>query len=151
MATSRPPKKQLQPPQTATVSSEDQSFDDWDLMVKESKIDARPYTIRRRVTNDEGVESFEFVTIPVPSGAAYINLNAAQSRVDVAAVLVNLTTSGKSDEENSQLFSTLMEMLGEADFPVVDRLAARVLEHYFSAPPKAADGSPGGPGESAAS
>lgn len=150
MATSRPPKKAAAPVATSSAIT-DQSFDDWDDMVKESKISTRPYTIRRRVTNDEGVESFEFVIIPVPSGAAYINLNAAQSRVDVAGVLVNLTTSGKSEEENSKLFTTLMEMLGEADFPVVDRLAARVLEHYFSAPPKAADGSPGGPGESAAS
>jgi hypothetical protein len=44
-----------------------------------------------------------------------------------------------------------MEMLGEADFPVVDKLASRVLTHYFNAAPKAADGKPGGPGESSAS
>jgi hypothetical protein len=149
-----PPRKKLpvteRPAPTSSSTMTTESFDDWDTMVAESKIGTEPYTIRRRVTKD-GEEHYEFVVIPVPSGAAYINLNAAQQRVDVAGILLNLTTSGESNEANSQLFVTLMEMLGEADFPVVDKLASRVLTHYFNAAPKAADGKPGGPGESSAS
>lgn len=129
--------------------TESSEYYEWDTFVEEAHVDQVPFKLRVRVpAKEDGAEdTFEMVTVPVPSGSSYINLAAAQQRGDVAGILVNLTKSGVDDEENAALFDKLMFLMSKANFPVVDMLAERVLRHYFNLPPRGKDNAEGGAGE----
>lgn len=134
-------------PPRSTKPQQD-TFDDWDDLVEESHIDLPPYQLRIRKPDTDPAE-YEFLTIPCPSGQAFVNITHAQYRNDAGGVLVNLTRTADAehddDPEVETLFSKLMTLMGNADFPVVDKLASRVLGYYLNVPKKAE------PGESSAS
>jgi hypothetical protein len=153
MVTMPPRAQKLQPVPDEPV------FDDWDELVEEAHVDRPPYRLRVPVeveipedATPEQVEElknapveYEFLEIPCPSGAAYIGLVHSQRNNDVAGVLLNITMSSADDEAGSKLYFRLLRLLQKADFPVVDRLASRVVRHYFNGPKDAE------PGESSAS
>lgn len=153
------------PPRTRTSKSKAAQTDgtpefyEWDALVEEAHVDQKPFQIRVPVLPpepdakgkvpavDPDADTHEMLTIPIPSGAAYINLVNSRNRGDMAGILVNLTTSTDTVEEGNELFMRLMGLMEKADFPIVDGLAAKVLLHYFNRAPKAVDGREGGAGE----
>lgn len=121
----------MAPPRKAALKKKTSQFPTWDELVAEAHVDRPPFVLRDVPIFDEKTGKptgeREDVEIPVISGQAYVMLTRARLAGDVGSVFMHLF-------EEDELRGRMFDLIGKADFPVVDNLALSVVNHYMGEP-----------------
>jgi hypothetical protein len=110
-------------PKLATVAASETEavFPTWDELVAEANIDKPDYQLP--------LPDGSTITIPCPSGDAYIELVQAQRTGNAVAVLEALVP------DNVEMIKIRRAMKGTKEkpvhFPIIDTIAGKVLRYYF--------------------
>jgi hypothetical protein len=108
-------------PKLAKVEAGEVKFPTWDELVAEATIDKDDYVLP--------LPNGATVTIPCPSGDAYIELVRAQRTGNAVAVLEALVP------DNVDMLKIRNAMRGTKEqpvhFPIIDVIAGKVLRYYY--------------------
>lgn len=108
-------------PKLATAEAAEVRFPTWDELVAEATIDKEDYQLP--------LPDGSVLTIPCPSGDAYINLVRAQRTGDAVGVLEALLPDNVEQGKLRRALRGTKEK--PVHFPIIDVIAGKVLRYYF--------------------
>jgi hypothetical protein len=118
-------------PPSKKTTVDTSAFPTWDELVAEAHVDKPPYLLPLpEIRDDKGkvVQPAEVLEILCPSGGSYVSLTMWQQMGNASQMLFELFPEGT-------VRARVLRALRGADFPIVDLITTKVLQHFYGTLP----------------
>ena len=114
-------------PPSKKTTVDTSAFPTWDELVAEAHVDKPPYLLPLpEIKDDSGkvVQKAEVLEIGCPDGGKYVSLTMWQQMGNASQMLFELFPEGT-------VRARVLRALRGADFPIVDLITTKVLQHFY--------------------